>query len=536
MNDEYSLEDVLIVLKRRIIYFLAPILVMIPIGLVVIMLLPPLYEAQGRILVEDQQIPTALVQSTLNTYIDERLQTIRQRVTTRSRMLEVADKFNLFPRELGLSDGEKVRRMKSSFDLSLINSSSQGKKRNQSSSTIAFTVAYRDPSPDRAFQVANEFMTLILSEDVRARTEGAANTTEFFTTEIKRLSDAIDKNELAIAEFKEKYADALPQDAATRTQALTRAQQDLSTTQSAIIQTEDDITALQTQIATYLAGTGGSSGPAQQILMLETQLAALRADKTEQHPDVIALKQQIASLKRQLAPSAAIQGLRRELAAADDAVKAARNATPQDDALIKERRQVARDARERLSAQIAREAAAGSADLMLTQLQGRMDTAGSKLVGLEDQEVSLKATIASTQDSIARAPAVERGLAALTRDNQNLLNEYQALKNKQSTAQLSETLEDTQKAEKLSILESAQRPDKPTSPNRFQLAVLLIAASIGAGLAFAVAVELLYQTIRGRQHVTKILHEPPLAVIPYFNAENEQRFKLPRIGRTAKAA
>lgn len=535
MSDEFSLEDGLIVLRRRIAYFLAPMAIIVPIGLVIIMLLPPLYVAQGKILVEDQQIPTALVQSTLNTYIEERLQTIRQRVTTRARLLEVADKFDLFPRELGLSESEKAARMKSAFDINLINSANTSGRRNQGGNTIAFTVSYMDQSPDRAFQVANEFMTLILSEDVRTRTEGAANATEFFTAESRRLSEAIDKVEGDIAAFKAANADALPQDLALHQQSLINAQQNLAQTQGLVTQTEDEITSLQTQIATYLAGSGGASGPASEILRLKTQLAALRADKTEAHPDIIAMKQQIASLERQLAPSSAIQALRRQLSAADEALKAARSAPEQDEALIKQRRQEATDAREKLSAQIAREASAGTADLMLTQLQGRMDMAGSKLVALTDQEDALSATIKTMQDRISRTPVVERGLSSLTRDNQNLLNEYQTLKNKQATAQLSENLEDNQKAQKLSILESAQRPDKPTKPDRFQLIALLLAAAGAVGAATALGAELLFQTLRGRTHLSSIIKEPPLAVIPYFAAENEKRFKLPRFGQTKHA-
>lgn len=532
-NEEYSLEDVLIVLQRRLIFLVAAFVLIVPIGLTVIMLLPPLYVAQGKILVESQQISQALVQSTVNTYIDERLQTIRQRVTTRNRLLEVAEKFNLFPRESGLSDSEKVQQMKSSFNLNTISAS--GKKRNQPTNAIALTVSYTDKSPDKAFQVANELMTLILSEDVRSRAEGASTATEFFSQETTRLAEAIDKIEGEIADFKTNNADALPQDFSQNQAALLRSEQTLQTNDATMTQIEDQISALQTQIATYLAGAGGSSGPAQQILTLRTQLAALRADKTDQHPDVIALRQQIASLERQLAPSATIQKLRRELADADAALKEARAATPADEALIKERREAANTARERLSSQIAREASSGSADLMLTQLQSQMDLAGGRLAALGDENDALRHTIARLQDSIARTPAVERGLSTLTREYQNLLNEYQALKNKQATAQLSENLEDDQKAERLSILESAQRPDKPTSPNRGQLTILLIAGALGAGAIFAFAAEMLFQSLRGRAHLTSVLSEAPIAVIPYFKADEESRFKLPRGARRRPA-
>ncbi|MEZ5914669.1 MAG: hypothetical protein R3C42_03445 [Parvularculaceae bacterium] len=76
----------------------------------------------------------------------------------------------------------------------------------------------------------------------------------------------------------------------------------------------------------------------------------------------------------------------------------------------------------------------------MTQMQGRLDMAGSRHATLLDKVNSLKATIDDMNDRIARTPLVERGLSTLTRDIQNLHNEYQALKNKQATAQLSENL------------------------------------------------------------------------------------------------
>ncbi|MFZ5615838.1 MAG: GumC family protein [Pseudomonadota bacterium] len=531
MNEEFSLEDALIVLRRRLVYFLAPILVIVPIGLAVIMTLPPLYAAQGKILVESQQIPEELIKSTATAYAEERIQTISQRVLTRNRLLEVADKFNLFPSDQGVSESKRVDRMRQAFDIDIIQSNSNSRRRNRDDNTIAFTVGFSDRSPDKAFQIANEFMTLFLSEDVRARTEGASTATEFFTQESRRLAEAIDQIEDRIADYKAKNADALPENLDIHRETLIRSEEDLTRVQASITLAEEEISSLQTQIATYLAGAGGAEGPAQELLRLRTQLAALRADKTDSHPDVKAMRDQIAALERQLAPSGAVQRLRSDLAAADQKLRQARAATPVDEALVEQRRTEAAEARERLSAQIAREAASGSADLMMTQLQGRMDMAGSRLVSLEDQADALKKTIADMQDRIARTPVVERGLATLTRDYQNLTNEYQALRDKQASAQLSENLEDNQKAEKFSILESAQRPDAPSSPKRGQLALLLIAGATAAGLLFAFGAEMLFATLRGRRHLTSLMHEAPIAVIPYIRAENEPRFSLPSFNR-----
>ena len=537
MNEEFSLEDALIILKRRILYFIAPVLVLVPAGAVAIMMLPPIYRAQGKILIESQQIPVEWVQTTINAYAEERIQTISQRVMTRNRLLEVANKYDLFPKELGLTESAKVERMRQAFNVGIISASGQNARRKKTANdnTIAFTISYSDPSPDKAFQVANEFMTLFLSEDVRTRTEGASTATEFFEQETRRLSDLIDQTDERIAKYKSENADALPENLDLHRDTLIRAQEELSRTEAAVKLAEEELTAIQNQIATYLAGAGGAPGPAQELQRLKGQLAALRADKTDSHPDVRAVRDQIRELERQIAPSAAVQKLRDNLAAADTALREARRADPVDEATLAERREAAARAREALSAQIAKEAAAGSADLVMTQLQGRMDTTASRLAAYEDQILSLKKTIADMQDRIARTPIVERGLSVLTRDYANLTNEYQALRDKQAAAVLSANLEGEQKSEKFTILEPAQRPDKPTSPNRGQLMILLLAASLGAGLACAVAAELVFSSLRGRRHLESIAKEPPIAIIPHFEARQERRRGLPRFLRPKAA-
>ena len=209
MGDEFSIEDAIIILKRRFFYFLIPVLIIAPLGILTVMLLPAKYTAQGTILVESQQIPTELIRSTINAYAQERIQTIRQRVMTRNRLLEVAEKYSLFPRSLGLSETERVKLMRERLDVSLI--TSDFNRNAARDGTIAFTVAYTDRDDNKAFQVANEFMTLFLSEDVRSRTTGASNTTEFFEREATRLRDSVATIEERISEYKTSNANSLPE-------------------------------------------------------------------------------------------------------------------------------------------------------------------------------------------------------------------------------------------------------------------------------------------------------------------------------------
>ena len=67
---------------------------------------------------------------------------------------------------------------------------------------IAFTVSFENERPELARQVANELVTTILNEDVRARTNSALETTRFLEREAKRLETELASVEIKIADAK----------------------------------------------------------------------------------------------------------------------------------------------------------------------------------------------------------------------------------------------------------------------------------------------------------------------------------------------
>src|SRR5690349_19329394 len=84
-------------LKRRWLYFLLPFVAVVVGGVGVALLLPPTYLAEGKVLVQSQQIPSELVRSTVTSAAQERIQVIQQRTMTRENLIAIADKFKLFP-------------------------------------------------------------------------------------------------------------------------------------------------------------------------------------------------------------------------------------------------------------------------------------------------------------------------------------------------------------------------------------------------------------------------------------------------------
>ena len=57
---------------------------------------PPTYRSTGTILIEQQEIPTDLVRSTVTSYADERVQIISQRVMTTQNLLEIIRRYELY--------------------------------------------------------------------------------------------------------------------------------------------------------------------------------------------------------------------------------------------------------------------------------------------------------------------------------------------------------------------------------------------------------------------------------------------------------
>src|SRR5215469_10685661 len=58
---------------------------------------PPRYSATGIILIEQQELPSELVRSTVSSYASQRVQVISQRVMTTENLMNIIQRYNLYP-------------------------------------------------------------------------------------------------------------------------------------------------------------------------------------------------------------------------------------------------------------------------------------------------------------------------------------------------------------------------------------------------------------------------------------------------------
>ena len=222
-----SLSHFLGILKRRALYCAGAFLTVLLIGAFVTAIQRPIYEAKGKVLVESQEIPTDLVRPTVTQTANERIQVIQQRIMTRDNLLALVNKYKMFASEqrwMSATDILDLMRERTQFELVDIDSTLGGNSTSGGNatpgrpksapkppgapiSTIAFTVSFQYENPEITSRVANDFLTLILSEDARNRTNSATETTAFLTRESQRLQGELAAIEAQITESTTKGTD-----------------------------------------------------------------------------------------------------------------------------------------------------------------------------------------------------------------------------------------------------------------------------------------------------------------------------------------
>ena len=89
--------DYVAILKRRKWSLVLPALIIFLTAVAIALALPSIYESTSTILIEEQEIPADFVMTTVTSYAEQRLQSINQRIMSFSRLLEIIQRFGLYP-------------------------------------------------------------------------------------------------------------------------------------------------------------------------------------------------------------------------------------------------------------------------------------------------------------------------------------------------------------------------------------------------------------------------------------------------------
>ncbi|MGF6514179.1 succinoglycan biosynthesis transport protein ExoP [Pseudomonas sp. BT76 TE3572] len=469
---EMSFNDYLAIIKHHALLLILSFVVILGVCIAVAISLPPTYESSGTILVESQQISPDLVSANNNTFADERIEVIRQRVMTREHLEGIINKYNLFASQSRqLSVTEKIEEMRNAIVVSLVSAAVKGR----GEVTIAFRLSFEHREPEIANKVAKELVTLFLDENIKQRTERASETTEFLTQEADKLRVELEALENRLADFKQAHSNALPEHQELRMNMLTRAEtelkevdRDYKTAREELRFNELELSAANAGLATKPGAPGAAVDKPQDLASLKAEYTRLQSLYTQAHPDVRAVKRKIAAL---------------------EAGKGADGAA--------------------------------SVNLDVAKAQARISAAEARIKSLADQKQQILSKIAEYEAQILETPQVERGLVTVMRDHDNARKKYEEIRTKEMSAKISESLEQENKAERFVLLESPLMPEKPVRPNRKKVVAMgFLLAPVGAG-ALVMLIEMMSQRVRGAQALASVLGRRVLVSIPYIHTKAE---------------
>ncbi|WP_223512793.1 GumC family protein [Pseudomonas sp. GL-B-19] len=471
---EMSVNDYIAIIKHRAVLVVVSIAAILAVSVLVAISIPPVYESSSTILVESQQISPDLVAANNNTFADERIEVIRQRVMTREHLQEIIDKYNLFSSQSQQSSvTEKIDEMRNAIAVSLVSAAVKGR----GEVTIAFRVSFEHRQPEIANKVANELATLFLDENIRQRTERASETTEFLTQEADKLRVELETLENRLADFKQAHSNALPEHQKLRMDMLSRAEtelkevdRDYKAAREELRFNELEVSAASAGVASKPGAYGAAAEKPQDLGSLKAEYTRLLSIYTQAHPDVRAVKRKIAAL---------------EVAQGTGA------------------------------------GAVSPVSLDVAKAQARVAASEARIKSLADQKREILGKIEAYEAQILETPQVERGMVTLMRDHENARKKYEEIRTKEMGAKISESLEQENKAERFVLLESPLMPEKPVRPNRKKVVAMgFLLAPVGTG-ALVMLLEMLNQRVRGVEALASVLGRRVLGTIPYIHTKAE---------------
>lgn len=433
------------------------------IGVALAIKLPTTYSATARMLVEAPQITDLPGQ--IQTNGAEQLEVIQQRLMTRANLIDIANRRDLFPD--GTSPDAIVGNMRTATDIDR----SSGRNR-----ATLMSISFDAGDPQKVAAVVNDYVTLVLNENQRLRTGRAENTLAFFTQEVERLNTELDLQSERIVAFKSANAGALPDSLEYRLNREALVQERVSRSEREIAGLRDQRARI---IQVYEATGRIQVAEEQQLSPAERQLAQLRAQLESQrlvysdtNPRVRVLLSQIAQLEAEVAAEA--------------------GSTSEGD----------EDSQESIL------------NIALAQIDSQIEL---RQETLGDDEAELQILRASIESTAANGIALE----ALERDYTNAQVQYNQAISRRDAAQVSEQIELSARGQRITVIEQASVPSRPSSPNRPLVAMGGVAMGLGAMAALFILLEVLNRTIRRPVELTAALGVTPLATIPYMQTRRQ---------------
>lgn len=197
MESVYTLNDFVDMLRRRARLIVSVTVLGSVVSLFLAFNMGHMYQSAEVLQVVQPKIDDSLAPQSAGDSSARHLQLVRQRLMARENVLEVADKFNLFPNRRTV---ERLTLMREAVTITDVAAARDGPGEDGSVSVL--TIAATLETPELAQQVAHEFAQRTIALSLKVRTAKAMETVRFFTAEEARLIAELEAIEQELTTFR----------------------------------------------------------------------------------------------------------------------------------------------------------------------------------------------------------------------------------------------------------------------------------------------------------------------------------------------
>lgn len=411
--------------------------------------LPDMYSATSTLMVTPQG-PSQEGPGNGGQAQDSHLDAVSEEVESRNSLLALVDRFDLYPTLRQHASPDSVaQQMRQDIKIER----KAGQQQWGQDPTFGFTVSYQGWTPRQVAQVTNALAAAFVDANNRLRAQQASATLTSLQAQISDIKRKLDAQSQRINAFRASHLGELPDQQTTSLAMLQQLDSQLQQNAESLTQTQS----LQQQRLVMQGASDRSSpgqGDAADLPQLEDQLATLRTRYTDNYPDVVHLKQQIAALKRSQQDQAADQ-------------------PPVQQPL---------------------------------QNDGSLD---GSIRSYQDQDSKLRQEIAGYQARIESMPVREQQLAALTQGYTETQDVYSELLKRYEQVPLPQS-----PAGQYKVLEGAVTPTDSSGPGRSKLLLMSLVLSLGLAAVVVFLAEQLDASFHSIDELRAFSRVPVIANIP----------------------
>ena len=309
-----DLEDYLDILRRHKAWIVGPLFALTILSVVGAYLWPDTFESEASLKVVSPTLDNNLAASPISSTLSDRINSMASTILSRTVLLTIIQAHDLYPRDMKrLPPEDVVENMKKKITITPVQTMTASNGR---STVAAFSIRFAYPDRFKAQKVVGELVGRFINENQKEKQSGVVQGLNLFRDRLEQAQKDLDGAETKLGQFRSEHQGRLPDQENSVLQQMTSLQTRLSLLNNSLGRSTADKMMIETTLSVeqekrraikeYVeisepekAKNDRLQELDREVRKLEDTISMLKESVTEKHPDLISVRQRLATVKKE---------------------------------------------------------------------------------------------------------------------------------------------------------------------------------------------------------------------------------------------